>query len=101
MDNTNSPLHTASDGGFSHPWAHGSGHVNRQKALSAGLVYDISTEEYIAFVKQNNGQRDEESLHDPPPNVVINEATIKSYPELLYSEAKLEKKDSTIMCCSI
>lgn len=50
MDNAKSPLHDASDGGFSNPWAHGSGHVDPQKALSPGLVYDISTAEYIAFL---------------------------------------------------
>ena len=43
----------------------------------------------------------------PPdlPNFVIDvgldEATIKSYPKLLYSEAKLQKTNSTSSCCSI
>lgn len=50
LDNTNSPLRDASGGGFSNPWAHGSGHVDPQKALSPGLVYDASTDEYIAFL---------------------------------------------------
>ncbi|KAK3213386.1 hypothetical protein Dsin_018092 [Dipteronia sinensis] len=50
VDNTKSPLKDAGGGGFSNPWAHGSGHVDPQKALSPGLVYDISTEEYVAFL---------------------------------------------------
>ncbi|KAJ0030290.1 hypothetical protein Pint_13516 [Pistacia integerrima] len=50
VDNAKSPLHDASDGGFSNPWAHGSGHVDPQKALSPGLVYDVSASEYIAFL---------------------------------------------------
>ncbi|KAK6236569.1 Peptidase S8/S53 domain - like 10 [Theobroma cacao] len=49
-DNTNSSLRDAADGSLSNPWAHGAGHVDPQKALSPGLVYDISTEEYISFL---------------------------------------------------
>ena len=46
--------------------------------------------------------------HEPPdhqPCVVVevglDEATLGSYPRLLYSEAKLKKKDTTATCCSI
>ncbi|KAF8401106.1 hypothetical protein HHK36_014410 [Tetracentron sinense] len=49
-DNTKSPLRDAAGGEISTPWAHGSGHVDPQKALSPGLVYDIKTEDYIAFL---------------------------------------------------
>ncbi|GFS38532.1 subtilase family protein [Actinidia rufa] len=49
-DNTNSPLRDAAEGSFSTPLAHGSGHVDPHKALSPGLVYDISTDDYIAFL---------------------------------------------------
>lgn len=49
-DNTHSPLRDAAGGAFSTPWAHGAGHVNPQKALSPGLVYDASTRDYIAFL---------------------------------------------------
>ncbi|XP_022766044.1 RING-H2 finger protein ATL70 [Durio zibethinus] len=34
-------------------------------------------------------------------DVGLDEETIKSYPKLLYSKAKLQKKDSTATCCSI
>lgn len=50
LDNTKFPLRDAAGGGFSNPFAHGSGHVDPQKALNPGLVYDISTEEYISFL---------------------------------------------------
>ncbi|GFY93374.1 RING/U-box superfamily protein [Actinidia rufa] len=42
---------------------------------------------------------------DQQPCVVVevglDEATLGSYPRLLYSEAKLKKKDTTATCCSI
>ncbi|CAB4318504.1 unnamed protein product [Prunus armeniaca] len=50
QDNTKAPLRDAADGSLSNPWAHGSGHVEPQKALSPGLVYDISTDDYVAFL---------------------------------------------------
>ncbi|KAJ0799631.1 putative cucumisin [Helianthus annuus] len=50
VDNTNSMLRDAAHGQFSIPWAHGAGHVDPHKALSPGLVYDISTKEYITFL---------------------------------------------------
>ncbi|PWA96997.1 subtilase family protein [Artemisia annua] len=50
MDNTNSSLGDAAGGQLSTPFAHGAGHVDPHKAISPGLVYDISTSEYIAFV---------------------------------------------------
>ncbi|KAF7850202.1 hypothetical protein BT93_L5748 [Corymbia citriodora subsp. variegata] len=50
QDNTGSPLRDAAGGAFSTPWAHGSGHVDPQKALSPGLVYDLTAEDYIAFL---------------------------------------------------
>ncbi|KAJ8555401.1 hypothetical protein K7X08_012897 [Anisodus acutangulus] len=51
QDNTNSSFHdSAQDGSFSSPLAHGSGHVNPQKALSPGLVYDIRIHDHIKFL---------------------------------------------------
>lgn len=49
-DNTKSPLKDAEGGAYSNPWAHGAGHVDPQKAISPGLVYDISTQQYIQFL---------------------------------------------------
>ncbi|KAL5995123.1 hypothetical protein ACLOJK_025181 [Asimina triloba] len=50
VDNTKSPLRDAAGGAFSTPLAHGAGHVDPQKALSPGLVYDLTTDDYIAFL---------------------------------------------------
>lgn len=50
VDNSNSPLRDAADYSFSTPWAHGAGHVDPQKALSPGLVYDASPDDYVAFL---------------------------------------------------
>ncbi|KAL6224271.1 hypothetical protein ACLB2K_003126 [Fragaria x ananassa] len=49
-DNTKAPLSDAAGGQFSNPWAHGSGHVDPSRAVSPGLVYDISSEDYVAFL---------------------------------------------------
>ncbi|KAL3532701.1 hypothetical protein ACH5RR_006222 [Cinchona calisaya] len=49
-DNTNSPLRDAADATFSTPLAHGAGHVDPHKALSPGLVYDATPDDYIAFL---------------------------------------------------
>lgn len=49
-DNMQRPLRDATDGSLSNPWAHGAGHVDPHKALSPGLVYDISVDDYIAFL---------------------------------------------------
>ncbi|KAK1389737.1 RING-H2 finger protein ATL70 [Heracleum sosnowskyi] len=47
-------------------------------------------------------------ISEPPPHlqhiaieVGLDEETLKSYPKLRYSEAKLKNKDSTATCCSI
>nr|POE78995.1 subtilisin-like protease sbt1.8 [Quercus suber] len=50
QDNTKSPLRDAAGGALSNPWAHGAGHVDPLEALSPGLIYDISTEDYITFL---------------------------------------------------
>ncbi|XP_073132069.1 subtilisin-like protease SBT1.8 [Henckelia pumila] len=50
LDTTNSPLRDAADYSLSTPFAHGSGHVDPQTALSPGLVYDATPEDYISFL---------------------------------------------------
>ncbi|KAH6828547.1 Subtilase family protein [Perilla frutescens var. hirtella] len=50
LDNSDSPLRDAADYSVSTPWAHGAGHVDPQKALSPGLVYDASPDDYVAFL---------------------------------------------------
>lgn len=47
------------------------------------------------------------NTHHPPDlqsfvvDIGLDDNTIKSYPKMLYSEAKLQKTDSTASCCSI
>ncbi|KAJ4745925.1 Subtilisin-like protease [Rhynchospora pubera] len=51
LDNTGSPLHDSANGTqLATPWAYGSGHVDPVKALSPGLIYNTTTEDYIAFL---------------------------------------------------
>ncbi|ERN11298.1 subtilisin-like protease SBT1.8 [Amborella trichopoda] len=49
-DTTGSPLRDAATGGLSTPLAHGSGHVDPQNALDPGLIYDLSTSDYLDFL---------------------------------------------------
>ncbi|KAK4479024.1 hypothetical protein RD792_014533 [Penstemon davidsonii] len=50
VDNTNSSLRDAADYSLSTPFAHGAGHVDPHKALTPGLVYDATPEDYISFL---------------------------------------------------
>lgn len=50
QDNTKSLLRDAATGGFSDPWAYGSGHVDPHKAISPGLVYDLTSQDYVRFL---------------------------------------------------
>ncbi|XP_048133097.1 subtilisin-like protease SBT1.8 isoform X2 [Rhodamnia argentea] len=49
-DNVRNPITDSANGGPSSPWTHGAGHINPRKALSPGLVYDLTADDYIAFV---------------------------------------------------
>lgn len=69
LDNTESPLRDAMGEALSTPWAYGSGHVNPQKALSPGLVYDADIEDYIAFLCSLNYSLDHVKLIVKRPNV--------------------------------
>ncbi|TVU30937.1 hypothetical protein EJB05_22592, partial [Eragrostis curvula] len=50
VDNTNSSLRDAAGGSPANPFSYGAGHVDPQKALSPGLVYDASTKDYVDFL---------------------------------------------------
>lgn len=49
-DNTNSPLLDAAGGQIANAYAYGSGYVDPQKALSPGFIYDLTADDYIAFL---------------------------------------------------
>lgn len=51
--------------------------------------------------RRRNNSQEPPDAHHFVIEVGLDEATILSYPKLLYSEAKLQNKDSTSTCCSI
>lgn len=53
-DNLGRDLIDESSGNRSIEWAHGSGHVDPEKAADPGLVYDLSTEDYTNFLCNSN-----------------------------------------------
>ncbi|XP_031260633.1 subtilisin-like protease SBT1.3 [Pistacia vera] len=49
-DNTHNPLIDASLAAPSTPYDHGAGHINPEKALDPGLIYDIDAQDYFEFL---------------------------------------------------
>lgn len=50
LDNSGKNITDLASGKQSSPFVHGSGHVDPNRALDPGLVYDIDVSEYIAFL---------------------------------------------------
>lgn len=50
LDNTGNNFTDLATGGESTPFIHGAGHVDPNKALDPGLVYDIEDSDYVAFL---------------------------------------------------
>lgn len=50
---------------------------------------------------RNNTTLDPPDLQNFVVDIGLDDSTIESYPKMLYSEAKLQKTDSTASCCSI
>lgn len=81
--------------------------------VSIGMLLLITTITLASYcctrVEQTGAPARQRTVPQPsdqePQNFVIDvgldEATILSYPKLLYSEAKINKTDSTAICCSI
>ncbi|GMI71111.1 Arabidopsis Toxicos en Levadura 70 [Hibiscus trionum] len=80
--------------------------------VSVGILLLITTITLASYFCTRTQPQQEAASRRARPEPIINsdsfvvdigldEDTIKSYPKLLYSEAKLQKKDSTASCCSI
>ncbi|GLJ12664.1 hypothetical protein SUGI_0195420 [Cryptomeria japonica] len=50
VDNTGKALKDADSGADSTPFAHGAGHVDPNRALTPGLVYDMGVQDYVDFL---------------------------------------------------
>ncbi|KAI3917557.1 hypothetical protein MKW98_021319 [Papaver atlanticum] len=50
LDNSGKYISDLSTSKFSTPYEHGSGHVDANRALNPGLVYDIVPDDYVAFL---------------------------------------------------
>uniref|UniRef100_A0A0D6R414 Subtilisin-like protease fibronectin type-III domain-containing protein n=1 Tax=Araucaria cunninghamii TaxID=56994 RepID=A0A0D6R414_ARACU len=50
VDNTGAPLRDVATGNDSTPFDHGAGHVDPQRALTPGLVYDMGVQDYVGFL---------------------------------------------------
>ncbi|KAL6656078.1 hypothetical protein ACP70R_006904 [Stipagrostis hirtigluma subsp. patula] len=50
VDNADAPLLDAATNATATPWAFGAGHVDPVRALSPGLVYDATVDDYVAFL---------------------------------------------------
>ncbi|XP_010542387.1 PREDICTED: subtilisin-like protease SBT1.4 [Tarenaya hassleriana] len=50
VDNSGESIKDLATGKSSNPFIHGAGHVDPNKALDPGLVYDIDMKEYVAFL---------------------------------------------------
>nr|KYP50483.1 Subtilisin-like protease [Cajanus cajan] len=50
VDNSGGNIKDLASGKESDPFIHGAGHVDPNRALNPGLVYDLDTEDYLAFL---------------------------------------------------
>ncbi|XP_027335173.1 subtilisin-like protease SBT1.4 [Abrus precatorius] len=50
VDNSGSNIKDLGTGKESNPFIHGAGHVDPNRALNPGLVYDLNTNDYLAFL---------------------------------------------------
>ncbi|KZV28413.1 hypothetical protein F511_03216 [Dorcoceras hygrometricum] len=78
--------------------------------ISIGILLLIMTMILAAYCCHRNSRPGNRQPATPPPfedpqlcvvEVALDEATLSSYPKMLYSEAKINQKDSTAACCSI
>ncbi|CAA0836844.1 Subtilase family protein [Striga hermonthica] len=84
LDTTNSPLRDAADFSISTPHAHGSGHVDPGRALSPGLVYDATPEDYVDFLCSLGYRPEMVQLVARRPNVTCARSKSRSPAQLNY-----------------
>ncbi|CAJ1882143.1 unnamed protein product [Sphenostylis stenocarpa] len=72
--------------------------------MAITLTSYFCTRTNVSFAPATRSRRLAPNVLQPQHSIVdgsLDEATIRSYPTLLYSEAKVQKSDSTATCCSI
>ncbi|QCD98130.1 E3 ubiquitin-protein ligase [Vigna unguiculata] len=72
--------------------------------ITITLTSYFCTRTHVSFAPPSRNRRLTSNALEPHHSIVdvsLDEATILSYPTLLYSEAKVQKCDSTATCCSI
>ncbi|XP_073277077.1 RING-H2 finger protein ATL70-like [Primulina huaijiensis] len=101
---------TAAAGGFQNL-----DNVGYAIAISIGILFLIVTMTLASYCCTRNNptfylSRSQNPQPAAPPlensrnrlvEVVLDESTLSSYPKMLFSEAKINHKDSTAACCSI
>lgn len=50
LDNTGKPILDSSTNAPANPWVMGAGHINPQAALTPGLIYNITRDQYVGFL---------------------------------------------------
>ncbi|OAY40719.1 RING-H2 finger protein ATL70 [Manihot esculenta] len=70
--------------------------------ITLASYFCTRTQQPSSVANQRSDREDQSlELQNIVVDIGLDEATLKSYPKLMYSEAKLHKKDSTGACCSI
>ncbi|CAL1370695.1 unnamed protein product [Linum trigynum] len=101
---------TATDGGFL--GSQNIGGFGYGIGVSIGILLLITTITLASYFCTRNNQHASSSAAAASPQrressehvaieIGLDRATLKSYPKLLYAEAKRQKKDTTASCCSI
>ncbi|KAL2630487.1 hypothetical protein R1flu_015173 [Riccia fluitans] len=85
-DNTGNILTDEATGNMSNPFAYGAGHVDPQKALDPGLVYDLGSEDYVRFLCSANYSLGAIKLIDPSvtacPSAPLGSPSDLNYPSV-------------------
>ncbi|XP_074347133.1 subtilisin-like protease SBT1.7 [Apium graveolens] len=84
FDNSNGAIIDMTTGVAGTPLDYGAGHVNPNKAMDPGLVYDIKPEDYISYLCAMNYTRDEIMLFARRPDFSCENSTLDlNYPSFI------------------